>query len=68
MVWVFGMMTLLSHSFNVDCSGIFTGLGASGVVIGFAMQRTIGDAFACATIFLDRPFQVDDWIALEARA
>jgi len=64
LVWIVGCCTLLSQCFGVDCSGLFTGLGASGVVIGFALQNTLRDAFACATIFLDRPFMIDDWIML----
>jgi len=45
--------------------GVFAGLGASGIVVGFALQTTLKDAFACITIFMDRPFQVDDWIMID---
>ena len=50
---------------KVDCSGVFAGLGASGIVVGFAIQSTLKDAFACVTILADRPYQVDDWICID---
>lgn len=61
-VWLLGSMYVLQACFGIDLSGIFAGLGVGGIALGLALQSTLKDFFASASIFLDRPFQVDDWI------
>lgn len=61
-VWLLGTMYILHACFNVDLSGLFAGLGVGGLALGLALQSTLKDFFASASIFLDRPFQVDDWV------
>ncbi|MCL2642956.1 MAG: mechanosensitive ion channel family protein [Candidatus Bathyarchaeota archaeon] len=38
------------------------GLGISGIVIAFALQSTLSDFFSAFAIYLDRPFEIGDFI------
>ena len=40
------------------------GLGISGIVIAFALQSTLSDLFSAFSIYLDRPFEIDDFIVV----
>jgi len=40
----------------------FASLGISAVVIGFALQSTLSDLFSALYIYLDRPFEIGDFI------
>ena len=43
-------------------SALVAGLGVGGIAVAFAAQAIIEDIFSYFTIFLDRPFQIGDFI------
>lgn len=47
---------------KVNVGGIITGLGLGGVIITLAAQDTAKNIFGGIVIFLDRTFNVGDWI------
>lgn len=48
--------------FDYNLSGIITGLGLGSVVIAFAAQDIAKNIFAGLSIFVDRPFEIGDFI------
>jgi len=59
--WVIvGIMVLANLGVNV--TSLITGLGIGGVAIALAVQNILSDLFSSFTIFLDKPFQVGDYI------
>ncbi len=60
-----GLLLILS-SLGVNVSSLATGLGLSSVVLIFALQNVLLDIFSALSLFLDKPFQVDDFIAIGA--
>ncbi|MDR0492026.1 MAG: mechanosensitive ion channel family protein [Nitrososphaerota archaeon] len=40
----------------------FASVGISAIVIGFALQSTLSDLFSALYIYLDRPFEIGDFI------
>lgn len=50
------------HRFNIV--GLLASLGVGGLAIAFAAQKTLEQILGGIVIYLDRPFVVDDYIAL----
>ena len=47
---------------NIDIGGLLAGLGVGGVIVTLAAQDTAKNIFGGIVIFLDRTFNVGDWI------
>ncbi|MGE3279167.1 MAG: mechanosensitive ion channel family protein, partial [Candidatus Altimarinota bacterium] len=63
LTWVFGGLFLIS-SFGYNITSLVTGLGIGGIAVALAMQSILGDLISSITIYLDKPFQVGDFIVL----
>jgi len=61
-VVVIGTLFILRDGLNLDIIPFLTGLSIGGVAIALAAQDTIKNFFGSIMIFVDRPFQVGDWI------
>ena len=59
---VAGLMVMSSLGYNV--SALVAGLGIGGIAIAFALQNILGDIFSSVSIYLDKPFQVGDFIII----
>ncbi len=60
-LWIFAFLFFLDN-IDVQISGLIAGLGVGGIAIGFASQSIIADIFSYFTIFIDKPFEVGDFI------
>ncbi len=56
---------LIVQNMGYSVSGLIAGLGIGGLAVALAAKDMLANFFGSATIFLDRPFQVDDWINTE---
>jgi MscS family membrane protein len=61
-VIVVGTLFILRDGLNLDIIPFLTGLSIGGVAIALAAQDTIKNFFGSVMIFIDKPFQVGDWI------
>ncbi|WP_439488754.1 mechanosensitive ion channel family protein [Algoriphagus sp.] len=61
-VIIVGTMFILRDGLNLDIIPFLTGLSIGGVAIALAAQDTIKNFFGSIMIFIDKPFQVGDWI------
>jgi MscS family membrane protein len=57
-----GTLFILRDGLNLDIIPFLTGLSIGGVAIALAAQDTIKNFFGSIMIFIDKPFQVGDWI------
>lgn len=55
---------VLSVVWKADLGGLITALGVSSVVIGLALQDTLGNLFSGIALLFERPFSVGDWLDL----
>lgn len=62
-LWVFAFLFFLDN-LDIQISGLIAGLGVGGIAIGFASQSIIADIFSYFTIFIDKPFEVGDFIII----
>ncbi len=62
-VWVIGILLILSN-FGFDITALAASLGIGGIAIALAAQNILGDLFSSFSIYMDKPFQIDDFIII----
>jgi len=60
-VWIIATFFLLDN-LGVKISAAVAGLGIGGIAVALAAQAVLGDLFSYFVIFLDKPFEVGDFI------
>lgn len=56
-----GLLFILDN-FNFNITALITGLGIGGFALALAAQDMLKNFFGSIMIFMDRPFQVGDWV------
>jgi MscS family membrane protein len=62
LVIIIGTLFILRDGLDLDIIPFLTGLSIGGVAIALAAQDTIKNFFGSVMIFIDKPFQVGDWV------
>lgn len=62
-LWLLGLIFLLDN-FGLDISALVAGLGIGGIAVAMASQAILGDLFSAVSIFVDKPFEVGDFIVV----
>ena len=53
------------QNLDVDVGSLLAGLGIGGIAVALAAKDTLANFFGSVMIFLDRPFQIGDWVRIE---
>ena len=53
------------QNLDVDVSSLLTGLGLGGLAFALAAQDTARNLFGGVTVFVDKPFEIGDWIEVD---
>ena len=56
---------IVIENMGVDVAGLIAGLGIGGLAFALAAKDTLENVFGSIVIFLDRPFQVGDWVVID---
>jgi len=64
---VAGIAIVLKSVFGVNLQGAFTALGLGSVVLGFALQDTLGNLFSGVALLFERPFEIGDWLEVNGQ-
>ncbi len=59
-----GVFIVLAAVWQRDFGEFITTLGIGSLVVGLALQDTLGNLFAGIAIFFERPFRVGDWVSI----
>lgn len=62
-VVIAGALFILQN-LDVDVGSLLAGLGLGGLAFALAAKDTLANLFGSVMIFLDRPFQIGDWIRI----
>lgn len=54
----------LTYLFDVKVTSVIATSAVFTIVLGLAMQDTLGNLFAAISLQIDKPFEMDDWIEL----
>jgi len=57
-----GTAIVLATVWNADLAGLVTALGVSSIVIGLALQDTLGSVMSGIALLFEQPFSVGDWL------
>lgn len=61
---VIGMVMVYSGVWHKDVSPLLTTFGVGSLVVGLALQDTLGNLFAGLSLVFERPVAVGDWVQL----
>lgn len=65
LVIVFTGLGIVSAIFEQTIAGLLAASGLFAVVMGFALQSTLGDMFSGIAINMQRPYRVGDWVQVD---
>lgn len=60
-VWAIGIIFILDH-LGTNVTALLAGMSIGGLALALAAQDTVKNFFGSIMIFLDKPFQIGDWI------
>jgi small-conductance mechanosensitive channel len=64
LLYLFAVAVILRVTMQVDLGSLLATSAVLSVVIGLALQETIGNLFAGLSLQVERPFYVGDWITV----
>jgi MscS family membrane protein len=62
-IWALGLLSILDN-LGVDVTSLLAGVTISGLAIALAAKDTVENLFGSMMIFVDRPFQIGDYIVV----
>lgn len=63
-MWFLGGIFILDN-LGVNITSLVAGIGIGGIAVAMASQAVLGDAFSALSIYLDRPFEIGDFIIID---
>ena len=60
-----GAAVVLSVVWGADLGGLIAALGVGSIVLGLALQDTLGNLFSGIALLFERPFSEGDWIEVD---
>lgn len=63
-VWVFGIMMILSN-IGVNITSLVAGVGIGGIAIAFAVKEALSDLLSSFSIYFDKPFKAGDVVKID---
>ncbi|MEM6991635.1 MAG: mechanosensitive ion channel family protein, partial [Myxococcota bacterium] len=55
---------MVLQNLNYNVGSLLAGLGIGGAALAFASKDTVANFFGSLVIFIDRPFQIGDWVEI----
>jgi small-conductance mechanosensitive channel len=62
-ILIFGFV-MAADQVGINVGAALAGIGVVGLAVGFAAQDTLANVIAGFLIFMDKPFEVDDWVTV----
>jgi small-conductance mechanosensitive channel len=57
-----GLALIFSYVWGANVGGLFTALGISSIVLGLALQNSVGQIISGLLLLFEQPFQLGDWL------
>ncbi len=64
MLVIVGIAVVLATVWQQDVAALFTAMGVGSIVIGLALQNTLGNVMSGIALLLERPFSEGDWVEI----
>ncbi|HYO56360.1 mechanosensitive ion channel family protein [Archangium sp.] len=64
-LYIIAVIPILRTQLDIDLTSLLATSAIVSVVLGLAMQDTLGNLFAGLSLQLERPYQVGDWVTIK---
>lgn len=65
LIYLAATFAIVADVFDLPVKGLLATSGALAIIIGLALQSSLGDVFSGIVLNIERPYRVGDWIILE---
>jgi len=65
LIYLVAIFAIITYVFDLPIQGLLATSGAVAIVLGLALQSTLGDVFSGIVLSFSRPYRPGDWISLE---
>jgi small-conductance mechanosensitive channel/CRP-like cAMP-binding protein len=65
LIYLAAVFAIVAYVFDLPVKGLLATSGALAIIIGLALQSSLGDVFSGIVLNLERPYRVGDWIILD---
>src|SRR4029077_12146511 len=65
LIYLAAVFAIIAYVFDLPIQGLIATSGAIAIVLGLALQSTLGDVFSGLVLSFSRPYRSGDWISLE---
>lgn len=59
---VLGLALIFSYVWGANVGGLFAALGVTSIVLGLALQNSVGQIISGLLMLFEQPFQLGDWL------
>jgi len=64
-VYIGAGLAIISYVFDMPVRGLLAASGVIAIVLGLALQSTLGDVFSGIVVNISKPFHAGDWITVD---
>jgi small-conductance mechanosensitive channel/CRP-like cAMP-binding protein len=65
LVYLAAVFAIVAYVFDLPIQGLLATSGAVAIILGLALQSTLGDVFSGIVLSFSRPYRPGDWVNLE---
>jgi small-conductance mechanosensitive channel/CRP-like cAMP-binding protein len=65
LIYLAATFAIVGYVFDLPVKGLLATSGALAIIIGLALQSSLGDVFSGIVLNIERPYRVGDWIILD---
>jgi small-conductance mechanosensitive channel/CRP-like cAMP-binding protein len=65
LIYLTATLAIVADVFDLPVKGLLATSGALAIIIGLALQSSLGDVFSGIVLNIERPYRLGDWIILD---
>src|SRR5271165_6164790 len=65
LIYLAAAFAVVAYVFDLPIQGLLATSGAVAIILGLALQSTLGDVFSGIVLSFSRPYRPGDWVSLE---
>ncbi len=64
-IFLIASIAILAYVLELPVKGVLATSGALAIIVGLALQSTLGDVFSGIVLNTTKPYQLHDWISID---
>jgi small-conductance mechanosensitive channel/CRP-like cAMP-binding protein len=65
LLYLTATLAIIAYVFDLPVKGLLATSGALAIIVGLALQSSLGDVFSGIALNIERPYRVGDWLILD---